>query len=422
MNFDDSPKEAAFRAEALAFLQANAKLKKKDVKSKKDSKKSTKVSEESSKQAEKAYLKRAKAWQKLKYDEGWACLHWPKKYGGRDASPMELIIWQQEESKFDVPSLPFVIGQGMCGPTMMAYSTDKYNLELLPRMASGEDIWCQLFSEPSGGSDLANLSTKAEPDGDDWIINGKKIWASGAHYSDWGILVTRSDPTVPKHKGLTFFFLNMQSPGIEMRPIKQISGSSNFNEVFFCAVRIPDTQRLGAVGDGWKVSITTLMNERLAVGTASGPDFSAIYELASKMEIDGQPAIQNAAVRAKLANWYCEMSGLKYTKTRVQSALSRGATPGPENSIAKIVSAKKLQDIGSYGMDLMDMGGIIMDPEQSHARLLFQDAYMSAPGLRIAGGSDEILRNIIAERVLGLPQDVRVDKNIPFNEIPQGSR
>jgi alkylation response protein AidB-like acyl-CoA dehydrogenase len=288
-------------------------------------------------------------------------------------------------------------------------------------MAAGQDIWCQLFSEPAAGSDLAGLRTRAERDGDDWVINGQKIWTSGAQFSDWGILVTRSDPSVAKHKGLTFFFLDMHSPGVEVRPIKQISGGAGFNEVYFTDVRIPDAQRLGEVGQGWGVSLTTLMNERLAVGNAGGADVVDLFELASNTELDGEPAINNAAVREKLADWYCQTSGLKFTNYRTISALSRGATPGPENSIVKVISAAKMQDIGSFGLDLMDMGGILNDASLDPANLIFQQNFMGAPGYRIAGGTDEILRNIIAERVLGLPQDIRVDKNVPFNEVPTSS-
>lgn len=407
MDFNDTPEEAQFRTQAQEFLNASATLKTEAV---------PRASE-----TEEQYLKRAKAWQQLKYDNGWACLHWAKEYGGRSATPMELIIWQQEESRYEVPTAPFAIGQGMCGPTMMTYATDEQNRELMPKMASGEEIWCQLFSEPAGGSDLANLRTKAVPDGDGWIINGQKIWTSGAQYSDWAILVTRTDPSVPKHKGLTFFFFNMHSPGVSVKPIRQISGTSGFNEVYFTDLRIPDSQRLGAVGDGWRVSISVLMNERVAVGSAGGPDFQDIFNLAENVELNGKPALYNDAVRAKLANWYCQMSGLKYTKARVQSALSRGTTPGPESSITKVVSANKLQEIGSFGMDLMDMGGVLASEDQVQGSTAFQQAFMAAPGFRIAGGTDEILRNIIAERVLGLPQDIRVDKGVPFSEIPQGS-
>ena len=406
MNFDDTPEEASFRAEAQAFLRANAELK---------------GTTERRNETEAEYVERARVWQKLKSENGWACLSWPKEFGGRAASSMELIIWEQEEGKYDAPVGPYAIGLGMCGPTVAAYASEEHKKERLPRMVSGEDIWCQLFSEPSAGSDLANLRTRSERDGDDWIINGQKIWTSGAHYCDWGILVTRSDPTVAKHKGLTFFFLDMKSPGVEIRPIKQISGGSNFNEVYFTDVRIPDSQRLGEVGGGWGVSLTTLMNERLAVGDATGNDVPHLMELVSKVELDGEPALNNHAVREKIANWYCQMSGLRNTKYRVMSALSRGQTPGPENSITKIVSAGKLQGIGSFAIDLMDMGGIIVDPDSDDLNSqLFQGSFMGAPGLRIAGGTDEVLRNIIAERVLGLPQDVRVDKGIPFNEIAQG--
>lgn len=400
MDFNDTPREAAFRAEGRKFLEAHKELL---------------TAPEGGERGDKEHLARAKGWQKAKQRNGWACLNWPKEYGGRGASPMELIIWSQEESKYAAPTGPFAIGLGMCGPTLIAYGTEEQKRARLPRMAAGEDVWCQLFSEPAGGSDLAALRTRAERDGDHWVVNGQKIWTSGAHYSDWGILVTRTDPTVPKHKGLTFFFVDMHSPGVEARPIKQISGGADFNEVYFTNVRIPDSQRLGAVGQGWQVSITTLMNERLAVGNAAGPDVREIMELAQRVELDGKPAIEHGAVRAKIADWHCQASGLKFTNYRTISALSRGQTPGPENSITKVVSAKKLQDISSFAMDLMDMGGVLTDNND------FTQGFMFAPGLRIAGGSDEILRNIIAERVLGLPQDIRVDKNVPFNQVPTGS-
>lgn len=405
MDFNDTPAEAAFRTEAQEFLSANATLK-------------SAAAPREENEAE--FIQRGKVWQKLKYDNGWACLNWPKEYGGRGATPMERIIWGQEESKYDVPVGPFSIGLGMCGPTVMEYATEEQKREHLPIMASGERIWCQLFSEPAGGSDLANLRTKAELDGDEWVINGQKIWTSGAHYSDWGILVTRTDPTVPKHKGLTFFFLDMKSPGIEVKPIKQISGGANFNEVYFTDVRIPDAQRLGSVGDGWKVSITTLMNERLAVGNSSGPDVNELMRLAANIQLETGSALEDSAVREKIADWYCQSAGLRNTNYRTISALSRGGTPGPENSITKVVSANKQQQLAGFAMELMDMGGIVRDAELTPDRTAFMQAYMGAPGFRIAGGTDEILRNIIAERVLGLPPEIRVDKNVPFNEVPQG--
>src|ERR1700728_2233057 len=306
MNFDDTPQEAAFRAEAKAWISANAPKQYEDELNK------ASLGRTQLKGA--SILEVAKAWQKKKADAGWACLHWPKEYGGRGATPIERVIWQEEEDAFGKLSGVFIIGHGMCGPTMMAFAGEEQKRKYLPPLASGEKVWCQLFSEPAGGSDVAGLRTRAEKRGDDWIINGQKIWTSGAHYSDYGILITRTNPTARKHAGLTMFFLSMKSPGVEVRPIRQISGTSNFNEVFFTDVRIPDSQRIGKVGEGWKVSLTTLMNERLAVGDAPGPDFEDIFELARDIELEDGPAIADSAVRRQLAHWYVQTQGLKYTK------------------------------------------------------------------------------------------------------------
>ena len=410
MDFNDTKEEAEFRAEIRDWLSSNAIPKK-------DSKDAWRPKEGD----RDGGLSEAKEWQAKKYEGQWACLRWPKEYGGRGANAIQQVIFSQEESKFKVPRGYFEIGLGMCGPTVMAYATEEQKRTYLPRMAKGEDIWCQLFSEPAAGSDVAGLRTKCVQSGDTWTVNGQKVWTSGAQFSDWGILVARHDSSQFKHKGLTFFFLSMHSDGVEVKPIKQISGHSGFNEVYFTDVKIPDSQRLGAVGDGWKVAITTLMNERLAVGDATGVDAGEALDLAMRTEINGKPAIQNDAVRASIANWWVQKSGLKYTKYRTISALSRGETPGPEASITKVISANKLQEIGSFGMDSIGMSAILR-PEEDDAIGLggFQSGFMYAPGIRIAGGTDEILRNIIAERVLGLPQDPRNDKDVPFNEIPTG--
>ena len=402
MDFNDTPEEAEFRAEVAAWLADNH-LTPEDT----------------------AGLNRvavAKLWQKRKYDAGWACIGWDKQYGGRGATPIQRVIWSQEESQYDVPASFFMIGQGMIAPTIMAWSTPELCDRYLPKLASGEEIWCQLFSEPASGSDLAALRTKAEPDGDEWVINGQKIWTSGAHYSDYGMIVTRTDPNVAKHKGLTAFLVDMKAPGVETKPIKQLTGESDFNEVYFTDVRVPDAFRLGEVGQGWQVALTTLMNERLAIGAGgAGADVPLALKIAREVTIDGRPAIEDSAVRSKIADFHVLEAGLKYNGYRALSALSRGDLPGPENSIGKLVGAPKLQAIASFCMDLLEEHGAIWDESNETLAGLAQRSYMGAPGLRIAGGTDEIMTNIIAERVLGLPQDPRADKGIPFNEVPTGN-
>ncbi|MBM3619562.1 MAG: acyl-CoA dehydrogenase [Alphaproteobacteria bacterium] len=404
MDFNDTSEEAAFRAEVRKWLEANAKRKSDD------------------KQAYRArvddpgLLRAAKEWQAKKAAAGYARITWPKEYGGMGGSPIQQVIYQQEESNFLVPLGFFDIGLGMCIPTMMAYATKEQLTRHVKPALYGEEVWCQLFSEPAAGSDVAGIRTKAERDGDDWIINGQKVWTSGAHYSDWGIIITRTDPNVPKHQGLTMFFLSMKSPGVEARPIKQISGGANFNEVFFTNVRVPDSQRLGKVGDGWKAALTTLMNERLAVGMPSGGlDVDELLELARGTELEDGPAIRNGHVRSKIADWYVQAQGLKYTRYRTLTAMSRGQTPGPESSIIKVVAAPKMQDLGALAMELMGPAGIMTSDVPGSGG--FQAQWIGGAGFRIAGGTDEILRNIVAERVLGLPQDVRVDKDVPFNQL-----
>ena len=254
------------------------------------------------------------------------------------------------------------------------------------------------------------------------MINGQKIWTSGAHYSDYGILITRTDPTVPKHKGLTMFFLDMKSPGIEIRPIKQVNGQSGFNEVYFTDVRIPDSQRLGKVGDGWAASLTTLMNERLSIGAGMPTGFPELLDFCTTLETVDGPAIDDRNVRSKLATWAVRTSGLKYTAFRSISALSKGETPGPENSIGKLVAGPTMQEIATFALDLQGEAGALLNPDQAAAKARFQAMLLRSPATRVEGGTDEILRNIIAERVLGLPADIRVDKSVPFNQIPTKGR
>jgi alkylation response protein AidB-like acyl-CoA dehydrogenase len=285
----------------------------------------------------------------------------------------------------------------------------------------GEEIWCQLFSEPAAGSDLAGLRAQAIRDGDEWVVNGQKVWTSGAHFADFGLLLVRTDPNVPKHKGLTMFWVDMKAPGVEVRPIHQMSDARHFNEVYFTDVRLKDSQRLGDVGDGWKVSIVTLMNERVSGGGLAGPNVSEVLALARELSGQGgTPLIEDPVFRQKLAEWHVLTEGVKLTRFRTMTALSRGETPGPESSIGKLVAASELLDIAHEAVEAQGACGLIDDPAISAKSAIFQYSMLHTPGLRIAGGTDQILRNIIAERVLGLPGDPRNDKDVAFRDIPTG--
>ena len=398
MDFNDTAEEAAFRAEARGFLEKN--LAAKDAGNARGDR-------------DKAdFLARARAWQKVKAANGYAQITWPKEMGGRGGTAIQQVIWNQEEANYAAPTAPFTIGLGMCVPTVIAFGSDAHKKRYVEKALIGEEIWCQLFSEPAAGSDVAGLKMKAVRDGDDWIINGQKVWTTGAQISDFGIVLTRTDPDVPKHKGLTMFIVDMKAPGVEVRPIHQASGGSEFNEVYFTDVRIPDSDRLGDPGQGWKVALVTLMNERLAVGGSPGPDWKEIMNYAREAG-----TMTDGAFRAKLADWYVAAQGYKLTKFRTQTALSRGQTPGPEASIGKVITANHLQDICNSAVEMQDHFGIISDRDRAPASAIFQESLMWAPGLRIAGGTDEILKNIIAERVLGLPGDVRLDKDKAFSAV-----
>ncbi|MEE8311484.1 MAG: acyl-CoA dehydrogenase family protein [Candidatus Binatia bacterium] len=412
MDFDDTKQEAEFRAEVRSWLEANTELRGPDDPP--EDMLGERLTEDD--------LVATRAWQKKKAEAGWACLRWPKEYGGRDATTIQSVIWGQEESKFRTPPNIFGIGHGMCGPTIMTHGSEEQKKRWIPKLLSGEELWCQLFSEPAAGSDLAGLRTSAVRDGDDWIINGQKIWTTGAQFSDWGIIVTRSDPNAPKHKGLTYFVVDMHSPGVEVRPIHQINGGQGFNEVFFTDVRIPDANRLDEIGNGWRVALTTLMNERSSIGAGGGGGgISGLIELARSVEIDGRPALEQSAVKEKIADFMVRARGVKYTGLRTLTALSQGRTPGPEASFGKLVGGVLGQDMAAYAMELQGVAGGLNDPAISADSANWQSRYLGFPGLRIAGGTDEVLRNIISERVLGMPAEMRVDKTVPFKDIPSGT-
>jgi alkylation response protein AidB-like acyl-CoA dehydrogenase len=408
MDFNDTPEEAAFRTQVRAWLDENA-----------PGGAGLEPADRSSD------LAASKVWQAKKAAAGYACITWPKVWGGPGGTPIENVIFSAEEAALGIDlSRPFGIGLGMCVPTVMTFSEQTTRERFGGPAMRGEEIWCQLFSEPSGGSDVAAARTRAVEADDgsgDWIINGQKVWTTGAHFADFGLAIVRTDPDAPKHKGLTMFWVDMRDPGIEVRPIHQLSGGSEFNEVFFTDVRVKDSQRVGAVSEGWRVSLVTLMNERLAVGGPTGASWRDFLEAARTVPgADGRPAIKDQALREKLADWYVSSEGLQHTRNRAMTALSRGQTPGPENSIGKVVAGLMLQDLANTAVEMLDQYGVISDPAHTPFGGVFQAGVLRAPGLRIAGGTDEILRNIIAERVLGLPGDIRLDKDIPFKDIPSG--
>jgi alkylation response protein AidB-like acyl-CoA dehydrogenase len=407
MDFNDTPEEAAYRQQVRDWLDAHA------------PKRRVAGDAESG-----DTLAASRAWQATKAAAGYACITWPREWGGQGGTPIQSVIFNQEEARHPIPPNPFQIGLGMCVPTVMTFADDDTKARVGGPAIRGEEIWCQLFSEPSAGSDVAASRTRAAPAEDgsgDWLISGQKVWTTGAQFSDFGIVVCRTNPDAPKHKGLTMFWIDMRAPGVEVKPIHQMAGGSGFNEVFFTDVRVKDSQRLGAVDDGWRVSLVTLMNERLAVGGATGANWGQFLEAARNTPgLDGAAALKDQALREKLADWYVQAEGLKHTRNRTMTALSRGQTPGPESSIGKVVSATHMQELANAAIEMLDQYGIIDELELAPLRAAFQGSVLFAPGMRIAGGTDEILRNIIAERVLGLPGDIRVDKDVAFKDLPTG--
>jgi len=402
MDFNDTATEAAFRAEARAWLDAN----------RPDNWQA--LIAQSAAETNEA----GRAWQAKKADAGWTFLGWPKEYGGRGVSAIEQAIWDEEEGELARLTDFMVIGRGMAGPTLLRYGNEEQKRALLPDLVRGNKVWCQLFSEPGAGSDLAGIRTRSVRDGSDWVINGQKIWTSYAHLADFGILVTRSDPSVPKHKGLTYFYVDMHSPGMEVKPIKQISGDAEFNEVYLDNVRIPDKQRLGEVGDGWNVALATLMSERTSIGSIFRSDYDDMHAYLKDQFVDGVPALQHPAVRERLADFYVDGAGMRNLNLRTMSALSKGRRPGPEGSIGKLVMARQRQNEASFILDMQNYAGIISDENLGEAQGAFQYRFFRTVANRIEGGTDEILANIIAERVLGLPSEPRLDKDLPFTDIP----
>ncbi|GAA3805069.1 acyl-CoA dehydrogenase family protein [Nocardioides panacisoli] len=400
MDFDDTPEEAAWRAEVRSFLEANR----------------DRLGERGDRRSFDDVVARER--QALLYDAGYVGVTWPVEAGGRGGTPMQQAIVDQEMDRAGVPGLINLIGIGMCGPTVIYHGSDDQKERYLKRLLRAEDVWCQLFSEPASGSDLAALRTKAVRDTDgNWRVSGQKVWTTLAHLSDYGILLTRTDPDVAKHRGLTMFVVDMKAPGVTVRPLKQMSGTAEFNEVFFDDVVIPDSERLGDVGDGWRVALTTLMSERLTLGGGGTEIGVSVGQVARHVagRVAGLPEGRQALVRQELGRAYVASLGIRYTGYRLLTALSQGNLPGPEASAGKLAGTKAARDLADLAVRLLgDDAVYAVDAEGSTG---WQDLQAVLPGMAIAGGTNEVLRNIIGERVLGLPPEPRADKDVTFKDL-----
>ncbi|WP_189338468.1 acyl-CoA dehydrogenase [Sphingobium sp. SCG-1] len=354
-------------------------------------------------------------WQALKADHGYAAISMPTEYGGGGGTDMQKIVFSQEEAQYDLPTSYFAITMGMPVPIMIAHANEDQKRELMPKAIRGQELWCQLFSEPAAGSDLAALRLTARREGSNWVLNGQKLWTSWAQYCDWGIIVARHDATLPKHQGLTFFFVNMKAPGVTVRPVRMLA-PNHVNEVFFDEVLVPDSQRLGRVGDGFKVAIQTLMIERYSVTDSWGYGPDPLILLGEGNGLFGKNA--DPDLRDATARVLYEAEALGAINRRAFKAIVEGQEPGPEGSIAKLVLMASRQKFARVAMDAAGPESIERKPGcRTYER--FTESWLLVPLSRIAGGTDQILRNTIAERILGLPQDYRPDKGIPFKDIPR---
>jgi alkylation response protein AidB-like acyl-CoA dehydrogenase len=400
MDFDESPEDLAFRAEVCEWLARQEVVGQ------------VRNFNGLTPDDDLDWVAVAKVWQQFLADEGWACITWPVEHGGRGGTATQAAIFAEEAARVGAFGATFAVGISMAGPTIIAHGTEEQKRRYLRPTLRGDEIWCQLFSEPGAGSDLAGLSTRAVRDGEEWVVDGQKVWTSGAHFSDWGILLTRTDPDQPKHRGITYFLLDMRTPGIEIRPLRQITGTAHFNEVFLTGVRIPHANVLGEVNGGWSVAMTTLANERTFMGGHTRAlGYRDLFALAHANDVADDPI-----VRQGLAASFTRAELARYLNLRTRTMSARGLPPGPEVSVAKLAAAWNLKRNAELALSIEGAAGMLMDGDAPSGGA-WQLSFLGAPAIRIAGGSDEIQRNVIGERVLGLPVEPRVDKGIPFREL-----
>jgi alkylation response protein AidB-like acyl-CoA dehydrogenase len=409
MDFGDTPEEAAFRAEVRAWITEHAPAHAADGAAVPIP---MAIAEQDA--LERAELARAVEWQHRLCDAGWAGITWPREYGGRGGTALELTIFAEEVAAFDVPtSMLFNISIGMVGPTLIAHGSEVQKAQHLPAILRGDEIWCQLFSEPGAGSDLAGLQTRAVRADGGWIVNGQKVWTTGARLAQYGALLARTDGSVPKHRGLSYFVLDMTARGVEIRPLRQITGDSHFNEVFLTDVWIPDDAVVGDVNDGWRVANTMLLSERGVFADTGKPDFTDVVELAR-----ARGRNTDAAVRQELARLYGRDQAIRLLTLESRTALSKGTSAPLIASVTKLLMGVRNRQLSALALELLGTDGIVAGPAGSPGAQ-WQHRFLMAPVARIAGGTDEIQKNIIGEHFLGIPREPRGDKNVAFDELPK---
>ena len=398
-----TPSPESFEADARAFLDANAEKRPEETFVWGQGSDDVSLFPEKTLEQEVADLAVSRAWAQAVFDAGFGWITGPPQYGGRGLSGDFQRIWGRVAADYRTPSMSiYGIGLGMVAPTILAHATDEVKEAYLRRMWRGDIVGCQLFSEPSSGSDLASLQTRAVKDGDEWVLNGQKVWTSGSQVSDIGEIICRTDPDLPKHRGLTGFVVDMHAPGVEVRPLRQMTGGASFNEVFFTDVRVPDSHLLGEVNGGWTVALTTLMNERAAIGGGGGgvslPQSTRLIEAARSVGKADDPL-----VRQQLADIVINERVAGYTNRRAMAKIAAGQLPGPEMSLGKLSLTANM--VRTYEVVSSIFGPSLVADTGAWGNYAWTQYLLGVPGMRIAGGSDEVMRNIIGERVLGLPKE-----------------
>lgn len=394
MDLNDTPEQAAYRAEVRAWLEQNA----------------SHAPATRGRGDEEAAVAAHRAWQRRLAEAGYVGVTWPAEHGGQGKGPLHQVVINQEIARAGVPGILDAIGVGMLGPTIIAHGSDEQKQRYLAPMLHGDEVWCQLFSEPAAGSDLAGIQTRARQDEDgSWRLSGQKVWTTNAQFAAYGLLLARTDADAHKHKGLTMFAVPMDAEGVTIRPLRQISGEPEFNEVFFDDAKLAPDATVGPVNGGWGVALTTLMFERLTIGAGSeGMGYRA--DRFAKAIASDPVAAKDPEVRARFGELATELLALRFTGYRLLTAISRGQIPGPEAGMGKITAVNGAIAAGDLIADVL--GPEALDPESEWSYLI-----SFLPGLKSAGGTEEILRNTVGERVLGLPPEPRLDKGIPFSEL-----